>query len=65
MSIFDGKDIEFKYISEPAIQVQKLLNQWKHEYDMEIIACEFVNNVMVGGHGPLNYISMLMARRRR
>ncbi len=55
------KSWEFKYISEPAMTVQKLLNQWKHEFDMIILLSEFDTP----SGDVIKNINMLMARRHK
>ena len=52
--IFADKNWEYKFIHEESITVQKLLNQWKHEFELCIIHCEFSDG----------YIKVLLTRRR-
>jgi len=61
MKIFADKNWEYKYVSELAITTQKLLNQWKHEFELAIIHIEFAAPFK----GNETYINMLIARRRK
>ena len=56
----DYREWEFKYISEPAITVQKLLNQWRHTFQLRIISSRFAEATST----PAVYIEMLIARRK-
>lgn len=56
----DYREWEFKYISEPAITIQKLLNQWRHAFQLIIILSRFSERV---GSSREVYIEMLIARK--
>jgi hypothetical protein len=43
--IFADKGWEYKFVSEPSITFQKLLNQWKHQYELCIIHIEFTKAI--------------------
>ena len=60
MKVLADKNWEYKYISDLAITVQKLLNQWKHEFELAIIHIEFAKSL-----NNETYINMLIARRRK
>lgn len=61
--VFEDSQIEYRYVSEQAAIVQKLLNQWRHEYVIWIIACEFENCTL--STPPTKYVNLLLARRRK
>lgn len=45
---------EYKIINEPLITAQKLLNQWKHEFNIDIISTEVTEY-----EGTLNMVILL------
>jgi hypothetical protein len=60
MENFDYREWEFKYVSEPAITIQKLLNQWRHQYNLRIIVSRIVTSAISNN---IVYIEILIARK--
>ena len=58
MNIIDSKDWECVIEVEFHIKVQTKLNQWRHEYDIIILACTPVDE-------RLTYLSIMRKRREQ
>jgi hypothetical protein len=58
MNIIDSKDWECVIEVEFHIKIQTKLNQWRHEYDMIILACTPVDE-------RRTYLSLMRKRREQ
>lgn len=57
--IYADPQWEYKFVEKEACEFQKLLNQWKHEFEISIIHIGFE----IGTQTLKSYINALIARR--
>lgn len=55
--------IEYKIIEGAAIECQKWLNQWKHEYEIKVLSMStYASGDATDGH---HFVTILLTRERK